>query len=117
MWRRNHRRGARLQARRRRGQNLPGSTAAHWTCGETFTFEGDDHLWAFINGKLPLDLGGLHATATGSVNLDAQAAALGITPGNNYKLELFHAERGMTESHFRIDTTLKLTQCGEIVVK
>jgi len=44
-------------------------------------------------------------------------AALGITPGNNYELELFHAERGMTESHFRIDTTLKLTQCGEIVVK
>lgn len=73
MWRRNHRRGARLQARRRRGQNLPGSTAAHGTRGETFTFESDDHLWVFINGKLPLDLAGLHAKATGSVNLDAQA--------------------------------------------
>jgi fibro-slime domain-containing protein len=82
--------------------------------GETFQFEGDDDLWVFINGKLAIDIGGLHPPAKGSVNLDAQAGTLGLTKGNVYLLELFHAERHTTASHFRVDTTLTFVDCGII---
>lgn len=83
--------------------------------GETFTFIGDDDVWVFINNKLAVDLGGLHPSRTGTINLDARAADLGITTGNNYPLDLFHAERHTTASHFRIDTNLTFTNCGTIV--
>jgi hypothetical protein len=34
--------------------------------------------------------------------------------GNVYPLELFHAERHTTASHFRVDTTLTFVDCGSI---
>jgi fibro-slime domain-containing protein len=74
--------------------------------GEVFTFTGDDDLWMFINGKLALDIGGLHPPVTDSIMLDAQAVALGIAPGNVYTMDIFHAERHSDGSNFRIDTTI-----------
>ncbi|MBK6918808.1 MAG: fibro-slime domain-containing protein [Deltaproteobacteria bacterium] len=74
--------------------------------GEIFSFTGDDDLFTFVNGKLAIDLGGVHGAMNGVIDLDAQAAALGITPGNVYALDFFFAERHTSESHFRIDTTI-----------
>jgi fibro-slime domain-containing protein len=82
--------------------------------GEVFSFTGDDDLWVFINGKLAIDLGGLHEARMAMVDLDASAAKLGISKGNVYGFDLFHAERHTIGSHFHADTTLTFVDCGDI---
>jgi len=92
------------------GHNFAFTTEVHlsftYKGGEVFTFVGDDDLWLFINNKLAIDLGGLHPSVTGSVNLDKFAAANGMKKGQTYPLDLFHAERHATASNFTIDTTI-----------
>lgn len=82
--------------------------------GEVFTFRGDDDLFAFINGHLAIDLGGVHSTETGSVLLDAVAEPFGLVPGEVYPLALFFAERHTTGSNFFVETTIaELAVCPE----
>jgi len=89
-------------------------TSFTYNGGETFTFQGDDDVWVYINNQRVIDLGGIHAQETQTVNLDAQAGTLGITVGNVYSLAVFNAERHTTQSNFRIDTTMAFTNCGEV---
>jgi fibro-slime domain-containing protein len=74
--------------------------------GEVFTFTGDDDLWLFVNRKLALDLGGLHPSYSGTVDFDAQAADLGISVDGSYQMDVFHAERRTSESHFTVETNI-----------
>ncbi len=83
-----------------------------YRAGDTFTFVGDDDLWLFINGHLAIDLGGLHAPETGTIDLDARAGELGITPGGTYRMDIFHAERHTFDSNFRIETSI---ECFELI--
>lgn len=71
--------------------------------GETFTFSSDDDLWVFINDNLVVDLGGVHETVTGSVDLDT----LGLTIGENYNFDLFFAERHSIGSVFKMVQSVK----------
>ena len=83
--------------------------------GEVFTFTGDDDLWVFINGKLAIDLGGLHQALSETIDLDARAAELGIAVGETYPLDLFHAERHTSASNFHIESSLEFSNCAPIV--
>lgn len=78
--------------------------------GGSFSFKGDDDLWIFINGKLAIDLGGVHSVEEKVVYLDDIADELGIEPYNTYSFDLFFAERHLTESNFKFQTTFEL-QC------
>jgi fibro-slime domain-containing protein len=75
--------------------------------GEKVTFDGDDDFWLFINGRLAIDLGGVHREQLGTVDLDGNATTLGLTVGEDYPLEIFHAERHTSESHFVLSTSIK----------
>ncbi len=82
-------------------------TTFNYQGGEVFTFIGDDDLWLFINGELAIDLGGVHPELSATVDLDAEADALGIAIGGTYAMDIFHAERHTVDSNFRIDTSIQ----------
>ena len=74
--------------------------------GLTFNFRGDDDVWAFINNKLVMDLGGIHSAANGSFQTDNIS---GLTVGQEYPFSLFFAERHTTGSHIWITSNIVST--------
>ncbi len=71
--------------------------------GEVLDFRGDDDVFVFINGKLAVDIGGVHGAEAGSVTLDpGTAATLGLTANGMYELDVFQAERHTTESNYKL---------------
>lgn len=89
-----------------RAHNYHFTTEAHvkftYELGQVFSFRGDDDLWIFVNNKLALDLGGLHQPLTGTITFDN----LGLTAGQQYDMDIFHAERQTDASNFRVQTNI-----------
>jgi fibro-slime domain-containing protein len=85
-------------------------TSFTYESGQVFEFMGDDDVWVFIDKKLVIDLGGVHGSASDSVNLDS----LGLTLGQSYQLDFFFCERHVTGSNLVISTSIKLDPCGTV---
>ena len=77
----------------------------HVDTGQVFKFTGDDDVWVFIDGRLAVDLGGLHPKREQFLDLDRLDW---LQDGKTYSLDIFHAERRYSGSNFRIETTLQL---------
>ncbi len=94
----------------------------------TLDFTGDDDVWVFLNGHLAVDLGAWHVPlngtltiANGAINAVTQitvdpdtgatltstkkngtAASYGLKDGNVYQIQIFHAEREVEGSSFKL---------------
>jgi fibro-slime domain-containing protein len=83
--------------------------------GLSFTFAGDDDVWVFVNGALAIDLGGIHQRTEAQLNLDQAQPPLVV--GQEYILDFFWAERHVTQSNFRVETSLDFINCSIDVPK
>lgn len=76
--------------------------------GQVFTFVGDDDVFVYIDGKLAIDVGGVHSAVSQTIDLDRFADLHGLVDGQEYRLKFFFAERHTTRSNCRIETNLHL---------
>lgn len=96
-----------------------------------FEFAGDDDVWVFIDGTLVLDLGGIHNSATGTINFaTGDVTVNGSVVGNlasllgegwdtayqEHTMNFYYLERGEGSSNMSIRFNLPTIPSGTINV-
>lgn len=75
-----------------------------------FKFSGDDDVWVLLDGKLVLDIGGVHGIESGDINFSTGEVTIngsrvstlsGIEEGS-HKLTVYYLERGSSQSNCAI---------------
>ena len=84
----------------------------------SFRSEGGD-AWVFVDNKLAVDLGGVHLSAPGYVDLDKFKGYDGslLTVGNQYDLDIFYCDRRTPMAGLRVKTNAYVSRKTAISVK
>ena len=93
-----------------------------------FEFSGDDDLWVFIDGKLVLDIGGVHQPLTGKINFSEKTVEVEGISGTksfdiveddavSHKMQVFYIERGGCDSNLNIRFNLPILKPIEVEKK
>ena len=95
-----------------------------------FSFSGDDDVWVFVDGKLVLDLGGVHERASGTINFNTGAVTVNDSNNTNlntifenkfsdystHTLAFFYLERGRGDANCSLKFNLPPVPTNSIEV-